>query len=130
MSARKLSIDAMAHTATIPTSSQVELLPRTGRTIDNRYRITGLIGRGGMADVYQGDDMLLERPVAIKVLHRHLASDSTGLERFRREGMTLASIASANVVAIAKSLDLSTARVAKLLEYGLARMRSAFDDDR
>ena len=70
------------------------------RVLGDRYRILRVIGRGGMADVFLGDDLLLERTVAIKVLHTNLAEDSTGLERFRREAMTLAAVRSPHVVGI------------------------------
>ena len=40
--------------------------------LDNRYRILSKIGVGGMADVYKGEDTLLGRPVAIKILHANL----------------------------------------------------------
>ena len=44
--------------------------------IGNRYRIVKLIGRGGMADVYRARDKLLDRPVAVKILHEQFKSDS------------------------------------------------------
>ncbi len=53
-----------------------------------------------MANVFLGDDLLLERAVAIKLLHPELAVDSSGMERFRREAMTLAVVRSPHVVGI------------------------------
>jgi serine/threonine protein kinase len=53
-----------------------------------------------MADVYVGDDLLLERTVAIKMIHEHIEVDAVGLERFRREAIALAAVTSSHVVAI------------------------------
>ena len=49
--------------------------PLIGRTIDQRYLIEDRIARGGMASVYRGLDYRLERPVAVKIMHPHLAED-------------------------------------------------------
>ena len=50
-----------------------------------RYRVTHLIARGGMAQVYRAQDLMLNRPVALKVLYPELSVDPTFVERFRRE---------------------------------------------
>lgn len=50
----------------------------------SKYRITGLLGRGGMSVVYAGLDTTLQRPVAIKVLTNAAVEDQTDLKRFRR----------------------------------------------
>ena len=55
-----------------------------------RYRILGELGRGGMSVVYHGLDTTLDRHVAIKVLHAHLASDPASRERFGREARAVA----------------------------------------
>lgn len=54
--------------------------------IANRFELSEIIGRGGMADVYAGKDTLLGREVAIKILRPELARDHNFHERFRREG--------------------------------------------
>jgi serine/threonine protein kinase, bacterial len=82
-----------------PTTKVLVLRPNEARELGRRYRVRRLIGRGGMSDVYLGDDLLLERPVAIKVMHQNPA-DPMGLERFRREATTLAAVRSPHVVAI------------------------------
>ncbi len=56
-----------------------------GILLDNRYRIVDKIGVGGMADVYLGEDTLLGRQVAIKVLHANFANDDEFVTRFKRE---------------------------------------------
>ena len=64
-----------------------------------RYRLVRPIARGGMAEVWEGRDEVLARPVAIKVLHAHLARDPGFAERFRREAVAAARLAHANIVA-------------------------------
>jgi serine/threonine protein kinase len=68
-----------------------------GKTLADRYRITGHLGRGGMADVYRGEDTLLNRTVAIKVL-----SDRTEdvRKRFLREAQAMAQLNHHNIVAV------------------------------
>jgi hypothetical protein len=89
------------NTSTTPTTKMAPLrLPCQTRVLGDRYRVRRLIGRGGMADVYVGDDLLLDRVVAIKILHPHIGGDSSGLERFRREAMALAAVTSPHIVSI------------------------------
>jgi eukaryotic-like serine/threonine-protein kinase len=72
----------------------------TGTLVDERYRIIGRIGTGGMADVYCAEDTHLGREVALKVLHRRFAQDSEFVERFRREASSAAGLQHPNVVAV------------------------------
>jgi hypothetical protein len=51
-----------------------------------------------MAEVWEAHDVVLDRPVAVKLLHAHLASDETFLERFRREAVAAAGLAHRNVI--------------------------------
>jgi len=64
------------------------------------YVVRELIGRGGMASVYRAEHMLLEKPVALKVMDRSLLASSIGLQRFLREGRAAAAIKHPNVVDI------------------------------
>lgn len=68
--------------------------------VGGRYRLLGEVGRGGMATVHRAHDEVLDRPVAIKALHPHLAHDPTFLDRFRREARAAAGLTHANVVTV------------------------------
>ncbi len=69
-----------------------------GHVIDRRYFIEEKIARGGMATVYRALDYRLERPVAIKVMHRHLAEDEAFTSRFIQEARQAARLAHPNIV--------------------------------
>jgi len=69
-----------------------------GRLIDGRYQVRSRIARGGMATVYLATDLRLERRVAIKIMHDHLADDSAFRERFIQEARSAARLAHPNVV--------------------------------
>jgi serine/threonine protein kinase len=71
----------------------------TARVLAGRYRLQSLIAKGGMAEVWEAVDDILGRPVAVKVLHPHLAADESFRERFRREAIAAARLAHPNVVA-------------------------------
>ncbi len=73
----------------------------TERTVLNdRYEIQQRIGRGGMADVFLARDLLLDRPVAIKVLFPEFATDPNFVERFRREAQAAANLNHPNIVGV------------------------------
>lgn len=74
--------------------------PLVGMVIDERYRIVSLLARGGMATVYTGYDTRLERPVAVKVMHPHLAQSADYVQRFRREARAAARIIHPSVVSV------------------------------
>jgi len=71
----------------------------TERVLAGRYRLKRLIAKGGMAEVWEAVDDILGRPVAVKMLHLHLAADESFRERFRREAIAAARLAHPNVVA-------------------------------
>jgi len=65
-----------------------------------KYKINELLGRGGMAEVYKGFHPDLERDVAIKMIHPHLADDPGFVDRFRREARTAAALRHPNIVTV------------------------------
>jgi serine/threonine-protein kinase len=68
--------------------------------LNDRYEIQNRIGRGGMADVFLARDVLLDRPVAIKVLFPEFATDPNFVERFRREAQSAANLNHPNIVSV------------------------------
>ena len=69
-----------------------------GRLIGERYQIEQVVARGGMATVYLAMDIRLERKVALKIIHPHLASDSSFREKFIREARIAAKLSHPNLV--------------------------------
>src|SRR6478735_9267161 len=72
----------------------------TGSMLDGRYRVGGIIARGGMSTVYRGTDTRLDRPVAIKVMSQQYVSDQAFLARFEREARIAAGLGHPGVVAV------------------------------
>ncbi len=68
------------------------------RVLDGRYALEILIGSGGMADVYRAKDQLLERTVAVKILHQQYENDTEFIGRFQREAKAAARITHPNIV--------------------------------
>ena len=71
-----------------------------GLLLDDRYRVEELIARGGMATVHRGHDQRLDRVVALKIMHPHLATDEDFRRRFGREARSAARLAHRNVVGV------------------------------
>lgn len=71
-----------------------------GTTVDGRYAVRSRLARGGMSTVYLATDRRLERDVALKVLHPHLANDPTFLERLSREAKAAASLSHPHIVGV------------------------------
>ena len=76
--------------------------PLVGHVVDGRYEVCARIASGGMATVYLAVDRRLERQVALKVLHPHLADTETGdfVDRFRREAKTVARLVHPGLVQV------------------------------
>jgi serine/threonine-protein kinase len=71
-----------------------------GTQLSGRYRLESKLGSGGMSTVYLAVDEVLDRRVAIKVLHREISDQPDQLERFRREARAVASLSHPNLVAV------------------------------
>src|SRR4051812_31376974 len=74
--------------------------PIVGTCLSGRYRLDVQIGTGGMSTVYRAFDQTLERVVAVKLMHREIASDSAQLERFRREARAVAQFSHPHIVGV------------------------------
>jgi serine/threonine-protein kinase len=70
----------------------------TGQLIAGRYLVKAFLASGGMASVYRAQDQVLEREVALKIIHPHLATDKSFIEKFRREAKMAASLSHPNLV--------------------------------
>ncbi|ATG52242.1 serine/threonine protein kinase [Brachybacterium vulturis] len=81
-------------------SAATSTSPGISQLLDDRYRVEELIARGGMATVHRGHDERLDRVVALKIMHPHLAMDEDFRRRFGREARSAARLAHRNVVGV------------------------------
>jgi serine/threonine-protein kinase len=72
----------------------------SGELIDGRYQLTRQVANGGMASVYEAIDTRLDRKVAVKIMHPHLAQDEAFVNRFIREAKAAAALSHPNIVAV------------------------------
>ena len=80
--------------STRPSSSMI------GTVLSGRYRLEAKLGSGGMSTVYLARDETLDRPVAVKVMHREMSEQEDQLQRFRQEARAVAKLTHPNVVAV------------------------------
>src|ERR1700749_4856405 len=78
-----------------PTSAQM-----IGTVLSGRYRLEAKLGSGGMSTVYLARDTTLDRPVAVKVMHREMSEQADQLARFRQEARAVAKLSHPNVVSV------------------------------
>lgn len=71
-----------------------------GTVLSGRYRLEAKLGSGGMSTVYLARDQTLDRPVAVKVMHREMSEQPDQLERFRQEARSVAKFSHPNVVSV------------------------------
>jgi serine/threonine-protein kinase len=71
-----------------------------GEVVAERYELEELVGSGGMSSVFRATDTLLERKVALKILHEEYTNDADYVERFRREARAVAQLAHPNIVTV------------------------------
>lgn len=105
-----------ATSASAPPPRSVHGRFEPGHRLGERYRIVGLLGRGGMGEVYRADDLELGQSVALKFLPERLANDPIELDRFRREVRVARDVAHPNVC---RTYDIATegAHVFLVMEY-------------
>ncbi|NPV57656.1 MAG: serine/threonine protein kinase [Anaerolineae bacterium] len=85
-------------------------------TLANRYQLLQTLGSGGMAVVYRGRDIELERPVAVKVLRQNYSKDPAFRERFRQEARAAANLSHPNIVTV-HDFGLDNGRLFIVMEY-------------
>lgn len=73
---------------------------KIGQKIDERYRVTALLGEGGMAEVYEAFDVISKRQIAVKILREVLVSDQVNVERFQKEARASAYLNHPNIVCV------------------------------
>ncbi|MFL5955582.1 MAG: protein kinase domain-containing protein [Gaiellaceae bacterium] len=71
-----------------------------GEVLSDRYELEELVGTGGMSSVFRAHDRLLDRKVALKVLHEQYTQDADYVERFRREARSVATLSHPNIVTV------------------------------
>ena len=76
-----------------------------GKTLEDKYVVTGVLGRGGMGVVLRAENKVINRPVAVKLLHANLVTDDVTVERFQREARAAAGTGHEHFVEI---FDLGT----------------------
>ncbi|MFO0620073.1 MAG: protein kinase [Polyangia bacterium] len=81
-------------------AKEVETDPLLGTTIDGRYAIESRLGEGGMGVVYKARHVLIDKPVAIKILRKEAAQDTAAVQRFIQEAKSASKIGHSNIVDI------------------------------
>ncbi len=82
------------------TIADVPIDPLIGRTFDGKYRLDEILGGGGMGTVYRATHLLIDRPVALKVLSQRFVGDQTAQQRFRREARAAGRMQHPNAVTV------------------------------
>ncbi|MFN2453983.1 MAG: protein kinase [Pyrinomonadaceae bacterium] len=84
--------------ATLVSNAPID--PLVGRILDGKYKLDVRLGEGGMGTVYRATHLLIERPVAVKVLNTRFVTDEAARERFRREARAAGRLQHTNAVAV------------------------------
>ena len=104
--------------------------PLAGRVLDEKYRLDRRLGEGGMGTVYRATHLLIDRPVAVKVLHQRFVEDEAAQERFRREARAAGRLNHTNAVTVTdfgRTADGCVYIVMELLEGRNLREVLAFE---
>ncbi len=81
-------------------AANIPIDPLVGRVLDDKYQLDERLGEGGMGTVYRATHLLIDRPVAVKVLNSKLVTDEAAKERFRREARAAGRLQHSNAVAV------------------------------
>jgi serine/threonine-protein kinase len=84
--------------------------------LNNRYQLEDRLGTGGMAVVYRARDLMLERPVAIKILRENFSDDPDFRESFRQEARAAANLSHPNIVTV-HDFGLDAGRLFIVMEH-------------
>ncbi|HSU41736.1 MAG TPA: serine/threonine-protein kinase [Polyangiaceae bacterium] len=95
----------------------VETDPQVGRVLADRYRIVKLLGSGGMGSVYRAEHVHMKKPVAVKILHRHMTTNAEVVARFEQEAVAAGRIEHPNVAAATDFGKLEDGSFYLALEY-------------
>ncbi len=101
----------------------------SGQVLSGRYRLESHLASGGMAEVWSATDQVLGRPVAVKILHAHLADDDELRARFHAEAVAAARLVHPSIVAIYDTCD-DDGTEAIVMELVRGRTLRAFLDER
>jgi len=107
----------LAAAAQPPDSNKSTVDPLIGPLLADRYRLSTLLGEGGMGRVYLGEHTLMRKRVAFKVLHKELTQMPEVVARFEREAMAAANIEHANIASATDFGKLPDGSVFLVLEY-------------
>ena len=87
-----------------------------GTVLNNRYQLLERLGQGGMSDVFRARDLMLERYVAIKLLHEQYSQDESFQQRFRQEARAAANLSHPNIVTV-HDFGLDQGQLFIVMEY-------------
>jgi eukaryotic-like serine/threonine-protein kinase len=109
------SADQNAGRVSDPTTFEHD--PHIGRVLAERYLVVSLLGSGGMGSVYRAEHVLMQKPVAVKILHRHMTTNAEVVARFEREAVVAGRIDHPNVAAATDFGKLEDGSFYLVLEY-------------
>ncbi|HEV8549185.1 MAG TPA: serine/threonine-protein kinase, partial [Polyangiaceae bacterium] len=96
---------------------RAEADPLVGTLLAERYRVVALLGSGGMGAVYRAEHVHMKKPVAVKILHRHMTTNQEVVARFEREAVAAGRIEHPNVAAATDFGRLADGSFYLVLEY-------------
>lgn len=104
--------------------------PKTGELFEKRYEIICLLGQGAGGQVYKARDIFLDRPVALKLIHKHLLNNAKALRRFKDEAANLTAVSHANICRIYSQGESSDGRLYMVMDYLEGRSLDKYLEDK